>query len=171
MGEFYLGEVRMFSFGFPPKGWALCNGQLLAISQNQALFAILGTTYGGDRIRTFALPNLQGRIPYHFNNSFPLGSPGGEEFHQLSLAEIPLHNHAVMASSATGPDQGVPTGNLWVAQASGSNAYAPNTAVPKPTMSPSAIAPAGGNQGHENRPPYLTVNFCIALTGIFPSRS
>lgn len=171
MGESYLGEVRMFGFSFPPKGWALCNGQLLAIRQNQALFAILGTTYGGDGIRTFALPNLRGRIPYHFNNSFPLGSPGGEEFHQLSLAEIPLHNHAVMASSAAGPDQGVPSGNLWVAQASGSNAYAANNVVPKPVMSPFAIAPAGGSQGHENRPPYLTINFCIALVGIFPSRS
>jgi microcystin-dependent protein len=162
----FLGEIRLFSFGFAPEGWALCNGQVLAINQNQALFAIVGTTYGGNGTTNFSLPNLQGRIPYHVGNGYVQGQESGQEYHTLIAAEMPVHNHLANASSAAGPDQGSPANNLWVAQTS--NAYAASGAK---AMSPSAIASEGGGQQHENRPPYLTLNFCIALTGIFPSRN
>lgn len=159
----YLAEIRIFTFNFAPQGWAMCNGQLLPINQNQALFALLGTTYGGNGTNTFALPNLQGKVPMHVGNGMVLGQTGGEATHVLSTAEIPSHTHTVMASSSS-PSQGMPSGNLWAA---GNSAY--NTTADT-SLSPSAISTVGG-QAHENRSPYLTLNFCIAMSGIFPTRN
>ena len=165
MGTPYLGEIRTFSFGFPPKGWAACNGQLLPINQNQALFALLGTQYGGDGVATFALPNLQGRVPWGFASSFPQGTKAGEETHALTVAEMPEHTHQANASAST-PSLISPQGGAWTTQTA--NAYA---ATPDSTLAAVAVGTAGGSQAHENRPPFLVVNFCIALQGIFPSRN
>jgi microcystin-dependent protein len=167
MGTPYLAEIRIFSFNYPPKGWALCNGQLLAINQNQALFALLGTTYGGDGRTTFALPNMQGNFPLHAGTSpvgasFVLGQTGGEISHTLITNEMPAHTHTPVASS-TPANLGVPTGSLW---ATGNAAYNPTANT---TMNPAGILAAGSGQAHENRPPFLVLNFCIALSGIFPS--
>jgi microcystin-dependent protein len=164
MGTPYLAEIRIFSFNYPPKGWAFCNGQLLAINQNQALFALLGTTYGGNGVQTFALPNLQGNFPVHVGNGFVLGQVGGEFSHTLNLNEMPAHTH-VPAGSSTPANLGVPTGNVW---ATGNAAYNPTANT---TMNPAGILSLGGSQAHENRPPFLVVNFCIALQGIFPSQN
>jgi microcystin-dependent protein len=164
MGTPYLGEIRIFTFNFPPKGWAFCNGQTLAINQNQALFALLGTTYGGNGTTTFALPYLQGCIPFHRGNSFTQGQYGGEEAHTLLVSEMPAHTHVVTASSAVA-DQNVTAGTVW-AQTPG--AYDSQLGV---GMSPAEVTSAGGNQPHENRPPYLVLNFCMALQGIFPSQN
>jgi len=164
MSSPYLAEIRVFSFSFAPKGWAFCNGQLLPINQNQALFALLGTTYGGDGITNFALPNLQGRMPVHIGNGIALGQPGGEAAHTLIISEMPAHNH-VPFGSATPANLGVPTGNLW---AKGNGAYNPNANT---SMNPASILPAGGSQPHDNMSPYTVLNFCIALQGIFPSHN
>jgi len=153
------------SFNFPPKGWALCNGQLLPINQNQALFSLLGTMYGGNGQTTFALPNLQGRVPIHFGNGFIQGQVAGETNHSLVASELPAHTHSVVASSNVA-DQGSPQGNYWAMESS--NAYSSNT---ESAMAPQALGSAGGSQPHDNMPPYLVVSFCIALTGIFPSRN
>jgi microcystin-dependent protein len=161
----YLSEIRIFSFNFPPKGWALCNGQLMPINQNQALFALLGTTYGGDGITTFALPNLQGRMPIHGGNGFTLGQNGGEQYHTLISTEMPQHTHAAIASSNPAI-LGAAPGNFW---ANGNQpAYASTANTP---MSAAVVNSLGGNQPHENMPPYLVLNFCISLTGIFPSQN
>jgi microcystin-dependent protein len=160
----YLAEIRIFSFNFAPKGWAFCNGQLLPINQNQALFALLGTTYGGNGIQTFALPNLQGNVPIHAGNGFVLGQTGGEFSHTLTTNEMPAHTHVPVGSS-TPANLGVPTGNLW---ATGNAAYNP---TPNTTMNPAGILPVGSGQPHENRTPFLVLNFCIALQGIFPSQN
>jgi microcystin-dependent protein len=165
MAEPFLSEIRIVSFSFPPKGWALCNGQLMQINQNQALFALLGTTYGGDGRTTFALPNLQGRVPFHVGNGFTLGQTGGEAGHTLSLPELPAHRHRAFGTSATA-DQASPAGNLWAQGAA--SAYGPTADVP---MSPMALSNAGGSQPHENMAPYLVLNFVIALQGVFPPRS
>lgn len=156
----------MIAFPFAPKGWALCNGQLLPIAQNQALFALLGTTYGGDGQLTFALPNLQGRVPVYPGNQITLGQSAGEETHTLSSLELPTHTHPIRASSNTA-DSSTPSNNYF-GSSTGASPYA-NT--PVTTLSPAAITTLGGSQPHENRPPYLVVNFVIALQGIFPSRS
>ena len=158
----YLGEMRIFTFNFAPKGWAMCNGQLLPINQNQALFSILGTTYGGNGTTTFALPNLQGRVPVHAGNGIVLGQLAGQETHTLIQSEMPQHTHAAMGSS-TPANLGVPTGNLW---GTGNAAYSP---TPNAVMNPQCITTLGGSQPHENRSPYLTLNVCIALQGIFPT--
>jgi microcystin-dependent protein len=165
MASPYLAEIRIFSFNFPPKGWAMCNGQLLPINQNQALFALLGTTYGGDGRTTFALPDLRGRVPIHFGGGFTLGQGGGEEAHTLQSAEMASHTHVVTAAADTA-DQTSPVGNYWANP--GQNAFNPtaNTA-----MSPSAVTAVGGSQPHENMSPFLVLNVCIALQGIFPSRN
>jgi microcystin-dependent protein len=165
MSEPFLSEVKIVSFNFAPKGWALCNGQLLPINQNQALFSLLGTTYGGNGQTTFALPNLQGRIPIHFGNGHTLGEAGGAENHTLIASEMPAHTHTFSASNAT-PNQGTPAGNMW---ASNSGAY--SSAQPDATMTPASISNAGGSQPHTNVQPYLVLNFIIALQGIFPSQN
>jgi microcystin-dependent protein len=170
MGTPFLSEIRIFSFGFPPKGWALCNGQTLPINQNQALFSLIGTFYGGDGIQNFNLPNLQGATPLHTGNGFAIGQVGGEVNHILIQNEMPSHNHLPVGSSSAG-NSATPANNLWAA---GNSAYdslpptAPSAAVP---VNSGAIGPAGGGQAHPNLQPYLTLNFCIALTGIFPSRN
>ena len=165
MSEPFLSEIRIFSFNFAPKGWALCNGQLLPINQNQALFALLGTTFGGDGRVNFALPNLQGRIPFHVGAGLTLGQSGGEVSHTLNISEMPLHTH-VPAANTNAADQGSPPGNFWANGNQTAYAGAVNT-----TMSPACVLAVGGSQPHENRPPFLTLNFGIALQGIFPSQN
>ncbi len=164
MGTPYLAEIRIFSFNFAPKGWAMCNGQLLPINQNQALFALLGTTYGGDGRVNFALPNLQGRVPVYVGNGIVLGQMGGETGHTLNMAEMPAHIHPPVGSGTTA-NAADPTGNLWAAV---NGAYSP---TPNTAMNPACVLNAGGSQPHENMSPYLTLNFCIALQGIFPSQN
>lgn len=159
----FLGEIKIISWNFPPKGWALCNGQLLPINQNQALFSILGTNYGGDGRITFGLPNLQGRMPVHNGPGFVLGEVGGETIHTLTPSELPAHNHLPVGSSGA-PTAGSPAGNIW---ASGNGN--PFDSSVNTSMNPAAILPAGGSQPHDNMPPYLVLNFVIALQGIFPS--
>lgn len=164
MSDPYIGEIKVISFNFPPKGWAFCNGQLLPINQNQALFSLLGTQYGGDGQTTFALPNLQGRIPVHQGQNFTVGQAGGEASHTLTVAETPAHTHLPLAvNAATGAS---PAGTAWATAPLPAYGSASDT-----VMSPVALANAGGSQPHENRSPYLVLNFVIALVGIFPSRS
>src|SRR5579872_3801404 len=165
MAEPYLSEIRIFSFGFAPKGWAVCNGQLLPINQNQALFPLLGTTYGGDGRVNFGLPDVQGRVPMHMGGGLTLGERGGESAHTLSISEIPQHTHTPVGSTAA-PSSGSPAGNLWCSD----NAN-PFNASANTSMNPASITPTGGSQAHDNMSPYLTLNFCIALQGIFPSQT
>jgi microcystin-dependent protein len=161
----FLSEIRIFSFTFAPKGWAMCNGQLMAINQNQALFSLLGTTYGGDGQTTFALPNLQGRMPIHEGAGFTLGQLGGEQNHTLISSEMPQHTHSAAASSAPA-NAGGAQGNFW---ANGNQpAYASSANV---TLSPATVNNIGGSQPHNNMAPYLVLNFCIALVGIYPSQN
>jgi microcystin-dependent protein len=167
MSEPFLAEIRLVSFNFPPKGWALCNGQLLPINQNQALFSVLGTTYGGDGRTTFALPNLQGRVPLQTGGGFALGQSGGEAAHVLTVGEIPAHSHTAAAASEAGSAQS-PQGNFWAAVGP---FEAFSDAPPDTTLNPGAIATTGANQAHDNMPPFLVLNFVIALQGIFPSRN
>jgi microcystin-dependent protein len=167
MAQPYIGEVRVFSFGFAPKGYAMCNGQLLPINQNQALFALLGTFYGGNGINNFALPDLRGRAPFHFGGAFVQGQVGGEEAHTLTVAEIPAHSH-LLAATTNAPNVGSPSGNSW-AQPATVDAYSPGPT--DSAMGGTAIAGAGAGQPHNNLSPYLVVNFCIALVGVFPSRN
>jgi microcystin-dependent protein len=162
----FLGEIKMVSFNFAPKNWALCNGQLLPINQNQALFALLGTTYGGNGTTTFALPDLRGRIPLHFSGQTPQGEANGETAHTLIAGEMPQHNH-IVSSSSNAPNKPGPSGNFL---ATGSS-LSPYTATSDSFLAPQATGSAGGSQPHENRPPFLVVNFAIALAGIFPSRN
>lgn len=174
MSDEYIGEIKMFGFNFAPVGWLPCNGQLLSISQNTALFSILGTTYGGDGRTTFALPNLQGQVPIS-TGSGPglsqrfLGETGGEIAVTLTNSTLPSHSHAAAASSATA-DQSAPTDHIWASGAGrrGQNFYATDVTTP---MNPAAIKPAGGSQPHNNMPPYLTLNICICIQGIYPPRS
>ena len=167
MAEPFLSEIRIMSFDFPPKGWAYCNGQHLPINQNQALFALLWTTYGGNGQTTFALPNLQAKVPVHFSDGFNLGQTGGENAHTVSANEMPAHNHHVAGSSAATGGVTSPAGNFV---GSANNAHHPPTGS-LTTMRPGTITNVGGSQPHENRQPYLALNFCIALQGIFPSRN
>ncbi|TPI63032.1 phage tail protein [Mesorhizobium sp. B3-1-3] len=164
MAEPFLSEIRIMSFAFPPKGWALCNGQLLPINQNQPLFSLLGTTFGGDGRVNFALPDYRGRVPIHVGGSHVLGERGGEQAHMLSISELPVHSHAEMATTANA-DVPAPAGNLLATVA---NVYTP-PANPTTTMDPGTLALVGGSQAHINMQPFLTLSFCIALQGIFPS--
>lgn len=181
MSEPFIGEVKIVSFNFPPKGWTFCNGQLLPINQNQALFSILGTTYGGDGRVTFALPNLQGRVPIHVGSGISLGERLGEENHTLTLSELPQHNHPVVAVPADAP-AGAPgrkpdnTKNLAEAHAVlSATSRAPvsiyGTGSVTQTFNPAAVTNVGGNQPHTNQQPFLVVSMIIALQGIFPSQN
>jgi microcystin-dependent protein len=166
VAEPFLAEIRLFSFNFAPKGWALCNGQLLPINQNQALFSLLGTTYGGDGRVNFALPNLQGRVALHTGNGHTLGERAGETGHALNVNEIPAHTHAMNASPSTGNNV-IPTGNVLASSLNQSY-----RALDGPsTMQPNAVGNTGGSQAHANEQPYLVLNACIALQGIFPSQN
>ena len=164
MAEPFLSEIRIMSFGFAPKGWALCNGQMLPINQNQALFALFGTTYGGNGQTTFALPNLQGRAPIHVGAAHTLGESGGQQSHTLSISELATHSHLIGASTLSTGGNDNPTGRVL---GSASNLY--HTPASLQAMNPATIANAGGSQPHQNMQPYLTLSFCIALQGIFPS--
>jgi microcystin-dependent protein len=162
----YLGQIFAVAFDFAPKGFALCNGQLLPINQNQALFALLGTTYGGDGRTTFALPDLRGRVAMDAGSVFGLGEKGGEEAHVLTKSEMPAHAHQLSASAGIG-DSGSPDGAVIARDAGGAARYGPNPSV---VMHPGAIGVTGGTQPHENRMPFVVVHYIIALQGIFPSR-
>lgn len=164
MAEPFLSEIRIFSFSYAPQGWAQCNGQLLPINQNQALFSLLGTTYGGNGQTTFALPDLRGRVSMHVGGGLILGQRAGEEAHTLTLSELPAHTHQAKAS-ADGPTVTPPTSNFWASN----TGFAPYGSAADTAMSPQTIGNTGGSQSHENRSPYLTLNCCIALQGIFPS--
>jgi microcystin-dependent protein len=173
MGSPYLTELRLVSFNFAPRGWAMCNGQLLPINQNQAIFSLVGTTYGGNGQTTFGLPDLRSRIPLHFGVGHTQGERGGEENHTLNISEVPAHTHQMVATSNQA-DATKPTGHLLGATVS------PNTgptltiyggASNLVAMSPQIIQNAGGSQPHTNQQPYLVLNWIIALSGIFPSRN
>jgi microcystin-dependent protein len=171
-GDPFLGEIALVGFNFPPLGWALCNGQLLPINQNTALFSLLGTTYGGDGITNFALPDLRGRVPIHMGqgpglSSFVIGQTGGAEAITLTAAQMPSHSHTLNASSQNGSSD-TPTGAFPAKSAAGVPQYgaASNTA-----MAAAAVSTAGSNVPHENHQPFLTMNYIIALNGIFPSRN
>ncbi len=160
----FLGEIKMVSFAFPPKGWAFCNGQLLPINQNQALFALMGTMYGGNGQTTFALPDLRGRTPMHVGSGYVQGQAGGQEFHTLTQAEMPAHTHFVQGTSLTG-NSTAPGGNRFAA-ARGQYAESGDVA-----MHPGSITNVGGSQPHENRMPFTVISFIVALQGIFPSQN
>ncbi|WLR52038.1 tail fiber protein [Bacillus tianshenii] len=166
MAEPFLGEIRCFSFPFAPKDWAFCDGTILQISENQALYALLGTTYGGNGTTTFALPDLRGRAPVHFGNGITLGEKAGEETHTLTVNEMPAHTHMAQASSSNA-DQTSAEGHVWAINPTIAN-YASQA---DQLMSTNALASAGSSQAHSNMQPYNVANFCIALKGIFPSRS
>ncbi len=166
----FIGEIRIFGFNFPPAGWAQCNGQLLAIAANDALFALLGTTYGGDGVSTFALPDLRSRVPIHQGQGpglspYVIGQMAGVEAVTLTTSQIPQHNHVLNAFASTGTGGLAPSGGV-PANTQGSVNGTANTTFAAP-----AIGPSGGSQPHENLQPYLTLNFCISLFGIFPSRN
>lgn len=170
MADPFVAEIRIYAFNFAPKGWAFCDGQLMPLSQNTALFALLGTTYGGDGKSTFALPSLQGSAPMHPGQGpglslHDLGESGGSETVTLLESEVPAHTHALTASQGDGFEQG-PGGQL-LAGGVGVTAFAAPGALT--ALSPTALAPAGGDQPHNNMMPYLTLNFCIALQGVFPA--
>jgi microcystin-dependent protein len=167
MSEPFLSEIKIMSFGFPPKGWALCDGQLLPINQNQALFSLLGTTYGGDGRVNFGLPNLQGNAPMHMGSGHTLGERGGEQGHTLSISEIPTHVHSLVGTSNTGTAAIAP-GNLLATSASQLYHAADNNLA---AMNAASLANVGGSQAHLNMQPFLVLNFSIALQGIFPSQT
>lgn len=181
MGTPYLGEIKLFSFNFPPKGWAFCNGQLLPITQNQALFSLLGTTYGGDGRTNFALPNLQGRTPIHFSSSHILGEAAGAPSVTLNIQNLPAHTHFISASSTTPPATaqnaapgtaktfGQANASLQGGQTAPVSIY--GDAANLAAFSPAGVSAVGGSQPHNNMMPFLTLTFCIALQGIFPTRN
>ena len=166
MSEPFLAEIRMVGFNFAPRGWAFCDGQILPINQNQSLYSLLGTTYGGDGRTSFALPDLRGRVPIHVGNGYAQGQKSGEETHTLSSNEMPQHEHALQASAGNGNQTG-PGGNLFAN--AGTDLYNdPQTLV---NLNSGTVSNTGGGQAHNNMQPFLAVNFCIALQGLFPSRN
>ncbi len=165
MAEPFLSEIRLFTFTFAPKGWALCNGQLLPINQNQALFSLLGTTYGGDGRVNFGLPNLQGRVPIHMGNGHTLGERGGEQGHTLSTSELPTHVHALSGTNNNGAVNN-PNNNFIGAV---NNMFAQGGSLV--AFDPTSVTTVGGSQAHQNMEPFLVLNFSIALQGIFPSQT
>jgi microcystin-dependent protein len=172
MAEPFLSEIKIFTFGFPPRGWALCNGQTLPINQNQALFSLLGTTYGGDGRVNFQLPNLQGQVAISSGQGFVLGEAGGEVAHTLTINEIPQHSHPVNCKGSVDASltPTSPVGEVWTKE---NNGDAPYNSAPGSlsTMHPTAVGNTGQSQPHSNMQPYLVLSFCIALQGIFPSRN
>ena len=174
MADPFVAEIRIFPFNFAPKGWAFCDGQLMPLSQNTALFSLLGTTYGGDGKSNFALPNLQGAAPMHPGQGpglslHDLGETGGSQTVTLLESEIPAHSHTLMCLPV--PADGQYPANGSIARVIGAQPYSPSAGAPLVNMSPSALTPAGGDAPHNNMMPYLTFNFCIALQGVFPPRS
>lgn len=165
MGTPYLSEIRIFSFDFAPKGWAFCNGQLLPLNQNQALFALIGTYYGGNGTTNFQLPNLQGRMAVHMGNGFVIGDMGGSAAVTLITDQLPAHTHQTSGVSNTA-NLAAPTSDTWAASVDQPYASGPN--VP---MNAASVSSTGGGQPHSNVAPCLTLNYCIALQGIFPSRN
>jgi microcystin-dependent protein len=163
----FLSQISIVGFNFAPKGWAFCDGQLLPINQNQALFALLGTTYGGNGTTTFALPNLQGRVPLHFGKGYTEGQTGGEEAHTLIATEMPAHTHFPVGSAGIGTTPS-PAGNLIAEPTGGAKLY--NT-QPTGTLDSGSLALVGGGQPHNNLQPYTVLSFIIALQGIFPPRN
>jgi microcystin-dependent protein len=164
VAEPFLSEIRLMSFTFAPKGWALCNGQLMPINQNQGLFSLLGTTFGGDGRVNFALPDLRGRVPIHVGSGHSLGERGGELAHTLTLAELPEHRHAVNAATQATGGSASPSSKVL---GGGNNVY--GRTGTDTTLHPGTVANVGGSQAHLNTQPFLTLSFCIALQGIFPS--
>ncbi|HEX8179662.1 MAG TPA: tail fiber protein [Pyrinomonadaceae bacterium] len=175
MSDQFVAEIRIFALNFAPTGWAFCNGQLLPISQNTALFSLLGTVYGGNGQTTFALPNLQDSAPLQpgqgpgLSTHF-LGEQSGEPFVTLLESEIPAHTHTIKATSQ-GADQADPANNVWAQAVSDQGAFNYYQTTGNDPMDPRALLPAGGSQPHNNMHPYLALNFCIALQGVFPPRS
>ena len=167
MAEPFLSEIRIFSFNFPPKGWAFCNGQFLPINQNQALFSLLGTTYGGNGQTTFALPNLQGRLPIHVGDGHTLGEAAGSSAVTINQQTMPQHLHFLMGTTTTGNSANL--GNT-VPATFNVTIYS-NTITNLAAFSPTSVTNVGGSQAHTNQMPYLVLNFCIALQGIFPSQT
>src|SRR3954469_20978944 len=168
MAEPFLAELRLMSFNFAPKGWAQCNGQFLPINQNQALFSLLGTTYGGNGQTTFALPNLQGNVPIHMSKDFTRGQKGGEQAHTVTTSEMTQHVHIANASQTVATTQS-PSPSLMLATSTPQSIYGPASNFN--SMAPATVTTTGGSQAHVNMQPYLTLNFCIALQGIFPSQT
>lgn len=170
MAEPFLAEIRIMSFNFAPRGWALCNGQLLPINQNQALFSLLGTMYGGNGQTNFQLPNMQGRTALHVNSAYPQGMSAGESSHTLTIQEMPQHQHTAFASNtqANAPSS-IPTPTAMLATSTGSAIY--GAAVNLVPMAANSVSTAGGSQAHNNMQPYIGLTFCIALQGIFPSQN
>jgi microcystin-dependent protein len=170
MSEPFLAEVRMVGFNFPPRGWALTDGQILPINQNQALYSLLGTTYGGDGLTTFGLPEMRGRTPMHTGNGFTLGQKSGTEYVTLTAAEIPAHTHTVRAVSTPGDDRS-PLNTLFGAEVASDLPYRQPEAASTTSLRSGTVTNAGSGLSHDNMQPYETVNFCIALQGLYPSRN
>lgn len=167
----YIGEIRMFAGNFAPEGWAFCNGQILLISQFDVLFSLIGTTFGGDGVQNFALPDLRGRIPIHRGDFAVLGQAGGAESVTLTLSQIPSHAHAVMCHISEPGNRVNPAGNVWAADGSGATLPFGFGGAGGGAMAADATGQAGGSQAHENMPPFLALSFIISLFGIFPSPS
>jgi microcystin-dependent protein len=168
MSQPFMGEVKIISWNYSPKGWAYCNGQFLPINQNQALFSLLGTMYGGNGQTTFALPDFRGRVPAHIGSGLTQGQAGGQEFHTLTQSEMPSHNHFVSCAPTVDGDAFSPTGAVFAKN--GSQPYQ-SSFTSLTTLAPATVSNVGGSQPHENRQPYLVLGFIIALQGIFPSQN
>jgi microcystin-dependent protein len=177
----FLAEIKIISWNFSPKGWAFCNGQFLPINQNQALFSLLGTTYGGNGQTTFALPDFRGRVPIHVGSGFTEGQAGGQEFHTVTMSEMPAHNHQMGANNTTTTATALNqtpgntktlAGGIAAKQGGGTqNVNVYGSGSPTTTLAPNSVTTVGGSQPHENRQPYTVLNFIIALQGIFPSQN